>query len=376
MSKSGLYIHIPFCRRKCNYCDFYLITNTNILDRFLINLENEMKILSEQYQMIEFDTIFIGGGTPSLLNSNQINKLLINVNKYFNISGISEITIESNPEDFIDDDNKLTEFRNAGVNRLSLGIQSFIDSELAFLSREHTSAQAIKIVNNSLDIFNNVSIDLIYSLPNQKISELNQTIDKAISLNVHHISAYTLIYEKETPVYNSLIRNQIKNNSDNFESELYNLFSEKLISKGFKHYEISNYAKSGFESMHNLKYWEYENYLGLGPSAHSFHNGVRWNNFRNIINYNIHLQSNLLPTENKHLLTIQEKETEFLMLALRSKGVNLKKYFEAFNENFETKYKKEIRILIDNNYANFYKNIFKLSEKGYSVADEIIVQYF
>lgn len=375
MKNSGLYIHIPFCKRKCNYCDFYLITNLNILDRFLQNLEKEIIFQSEKYRDYNFDTIFIGGGTPSLLSAKQIDNILNTLYKCYNISDGCEITNEANIEDFINPEN-LESFRNIGINRMSFGVQSFIDDELKFLTREHTSKQAIEVIEKAKKYFDNISIDLIYSLPDKKKSNLEKTLNKVLELEIPHVSAYTLIFEKETPIYNLMERKKIKKNNDKFESELYLTFSEKLIEAGYEHYEVSNYAKKGFESKHNLKYWEYENYLGFGPSAHSFFNGKRWSNFRNIIKYNISLQKNELAVENEHTLSTEESKTEFIMLGLRSKGVNLKRYKELFGKEFSDEFTNSLNILAKENLGNKKNNYFSLTEKGYLMVDEICAKYF
>ena len=375
MQEAGLYIHIPFCRKKCNYCDFYLITNTNILERFLNNLENEIVLQSEKYKDYEFNTIFIGGGTPSLLTEKQIDSLITTLNKNYNISIDSEITIEANPEDFPNSD-KLKTLRNIGINRISFGVQSFIDEELKFLTREHTAKQAIEVIDKAKIYFDNISIDLIYSLPNQNKSNLERTINKVLELEIPHISAYTLIFEKETPIYNLMDRNTIKKNDDELESQLYLMFSDKLVKAGYKHYEVSNYALKGYESKHNLKYWEYNNYLGFGPSAHSFFNGKRWNNFKNIIKYNINLQKNEFAIENEHILTVEESKTEFIMLGLRSKGVNLKRYSEIFGKEFIEEFSGSLNILTEEKLGIQKSDYFRLTEKGYLMVDEICAKYF
>lgn len=376
MKKPGIYIHIPFCRRKCSYCDFYLITNLNIVERFLDNLINEIILSANNYRNDFFDSIFIGGGTPSILTGEQVSRILVALKNNYNISDESEITIEANPEDFIENENLFNQLKNSGINRISFGIQSFNDDELKFLTREHTSEQAIEVIKNAKKYFSNISIDLIYSLPGQKLKNLENTLDTAITLNIPHISAYTLIYEKETPVYNQLKRNIITQTDDKKESELYLLFSEKLISQGYRHYEVSNYAKEGNESKHNLKYWEYANYIGFGPSAHSMWNGRRWNNFRNIIKYNISLQKGELPKENVYDLTYEEMKTEFIMLGLRSTGVNLGVYENIFKNNFYSEFKNQISELRERNLSVEDETHFRLNENGFLLVDEICAKYF
>jgi oxygen-independent coproporphyrinogen-3 oxidase len=335
-----------------------------------------MIIASGSYKDEIFDSIFIGGGTPSILSGDKISELLKTLKDNYNFSNSSEITIEGNPEDFINNKNLYKQLKNSGINRISFGIQSFNNDELKFLTREHTSEQAIEVIENAKKYFSNISIDLIYSLPGQKLKNLENTLDTAISLNIPHISAYTLIYEKETPVYNQLKRNIIAQTDDKKESELYLLFSEKLISQGYRHYEVSNYAKEGNESKHNLKYWEYANYIGFGPSAHSMWNGRRWNNFRNIIKYNISLQKGELPKENVYDLTYEEMKTEFIMLRLRSTGVNYEGYEDIFRNNFRSEFKNQISELRERNLSVEDETHFRLNENGFLLVDEICAKYF
>jgi oxygen-independent coproporphyrinogen-3 oxidase len=376
MDKKGIYIHVPFCRRKCNYCDFYLVTNLNIISKFLESLDSELKLLSKDYSKEEFDSIFIGGGTPSILESKDIGKLIEKLNKYFTLDRNTEITIESNPEDFINNPLKLKELFETGINRLSIGIESFNDSELRFLTRGHTSFQAVKVLENAKKYFNNISIDLIYSLPDQKITDLYKSVETSIQLEIPHISAYTLIYEKETKLYNDFLKKKIKPQSENSESEFYQRLNNSLSQSDYDHYEISNYSKPGFKSRHNLKYWNYTEYIGLGPSAHSFYSGKRWNNYRNVIKYMNTLKNGILPIENSYTLTIEESELEYIMLGLRAEGVDMDKFRNYFNFKFEDKYKSSMDELINNNLAIFQTNNFRLNEKGYSIADEIISRYF
>lgn len=375
MRNPGIYIHIPFCRRKCNYCDFYLITNLNILDRFVENLIKEIILQAERFKGITFDSVFIGGGTPSILSEKHIRKIFETLNRYYSISKESEITIEANPEDFLNS-GKFRILKDCGINRISFGVQSFIDEELKFLTREHSAKQAIEVIEKTKSIFNNISIDLIYSLPNQQKNNLEKTLDTAITLEISHISAYTLIFEKETPIYNLMDRKIVSKNDDKLESELYLMFSDKLMNSGYMHYEVSNYAFQNYESKHNLKYWEYDNYIGFGPSAHSFFNGKRWNNFRNIIKYNISLDNSELPIENEYILTKEESKTEFIMLGLRSKGVNINRYNEIFGKTFSDEFAESIKEITGKKLGFFKSNLYSLTETGYLMLDEICAKYF
>jgi len=376
MSESGIYIHIPFCRQKCTYCDFYLVTNLNIIDKFVSNLLIEIDSYSELLKDHSFDSIFFGGGTPSVLSSEHITQIMQRLEQNLNISNDTEVTLEANPEDFKDDNSKLRKLSFAGINRISFGIQSFIDRELKFLTRLHSAETGANVINNAKEYFDNISIDLIYSVPGQKISDIEKSIRKAIELEVDHISAYTLIYEKETKLYKELTKNINCATPENIEREFYDYFTIRLIESGFSHYEISNYSKKGKESRHNKKYWEYNDYIGFGPSAHSKINSKRWSNFRNIIKYNISLQNSLLPVIREYKLSNIEISNEIIMLGLRAKGVDIVKYKNLSGFDFIEKYNNSVSELVLNGFAELNSNIFSLTEKGYSVSDEILSRYF
>jgi len=371
---SGLYIHIPFCRRKCTYCDFYLVTNLNIVEKFVNNLITEIKLSAPLYIEEKFDTVFFGGGTPSLLSPEILKKIIDTLKENFKVSDNPEVTIEANPEDFFEAD--FYKYKEAGINRFSFGVQSFIDEELKFLSRMHTAAQAEDVIKKCKEVFDNVSCDVIYSLPNQTKDNLKYSLDKIIELNIPHVSAYTLIFEEQTKLYNLLKKNIVKQNEDKHESDLYSLVTDFLKTNGFNHYEISNYAKPGYESRHNLKYWQYENYIGFGPSAHSLYNGRRWNNFRDIVKYNVHLQNEKLPIENEILLDEKMMKMEFIMLALRSTGVNYERYKKFFGTNFYEEYEHSINELQRHRLGIILAEEFKLTEAGYKLTDEIAAKYF
>ena len=371
---SGIYIHIPFCRRRCNYCDFYFITNTKLIDEYISFLKKEIGMHSANCRNLSFETVYFGGGTPSVLSPEIISAVIDELHEHFDICGNPEISMEANPEDF--PENNFKEYKSAGINRLSFGVQSFIDSELTFLTRQHNSSQAIGVIKNAQDHFENINIDLIYSLPRQKVNELELSLDTAVNLGVKHISAYTLTYENKTVLHKMLKDKVIRKNTSDKEAEYYKFVSEKLNASGFNHYEVSNFAKKGFECRHNLKYWGYEDYLGLGPSSHSFINYMRWNNFRSITKYFECLKRNSLPLEEKYKTTDTQRKLEFIMLSLRSAGLNFGKYTKLFNTDFRTEYSDSVTELISKKYARTVNNCFSLSENGFAVADEIIARYF
>ena len=371
MNKSGIYVHIPFCNKRCTYCDFYFTTNLKLIEKFLAGLFIEIGLLKNVYKDETFNSIFIGGGTPSVLSSRQIEKILNSLHKNFNIENNSEISIETNPEDFLKDEIKLADFRSIGINRLSLGIQSLVEKELKFLTRSHSPENALFVLKAAKKYFDNISVDIIYSLPSQTQKELSVTLKKVTDLDIPHISAYTLIFEEGTILFRDMQKNKIKVNPDVDESELYFFLTDFLVSKGYNHYEISNYSKNGYESEHNKKYWNYINYLGLGPGSHSFYNKKRWNNFRNIEKYNNALLNDELPVENEHILTGEEINTEYIMLALRSPGINFKQYEKLTKHNFAESYSEAIKSLTEEGFAIVEDNTFRLTEKGFAMLDEI-----
>ena len=343
-------------------------------DKFLNSLKKEISLYASQYGNMRINSVYFGGGTPSVLSHKKFKEIINILQGNFDLCKDSEISMEANPEDFLE--KHLSDYRSAGINRISFGVQSFSDSELKFLTRQHNSYEAVKVIKDALKYFDNINLDIIYSLPYQTINDIDFSLSKAIDLKVNHISAYTLTYEERTPLYKSLQKNLVKKNTDSKEGDFYNFVSGKLSSNGYHHYEVSNFAKEGFQCRHNLKYWEYKNYIGFGPSSHSMINGVRWNNFRDIIKYNNLLSEDLLPVEEKTVLNSEQKKFEYIMLALRSTGVEFENYFENFGNNFSSEFSDSINYLLKFGMAECTDRKFYLNEKGYSIADEILAKYF
>jgi len=371
---SGIYIHIPFCKRRCNYCDFFFTTNTKLTDDFLRSLSIEIKLHSATFPELTFDTISFGGGTPSLLGGENIANIISVIRNNFNISEDTEISLEANPEDLTG--NKIEELQRSGINRLSIGVQSFIDKELEFLTRHHTSLQAEDVVKRALDTISNVSIDIIYSLPSQRFEDIAYSISKANELGVKHVSAYTLTFEDKTLLTKQETEGKIIRNTPEHEATLYETVACNLSTLGFRQYEISNFAKQGFESRHNKKYWELKNYLGIGPSSHSFIHSKRWNNVKNLGLYSEMLKKDELPVENLYELTNEELKSDFIMLALRAGGVCFDEYSRRFDNSFLLTYKTVIDNLVRDGFAGKSQDNFCLTSKGYAIADEIIARYF
>ncbi len=374
--KAGIYIHIPFCRKKCGYCDFYSITNLNIVDKFSNSIKKEIKIYNQLYNTFLFDTIYFGGGTPSLLEIKVIEKILNCLYKNFKIDTNTEITFEVNPEDIIEKKDLINNLKKLGINRISFGMQSLQKRHLNFLNRFNNIEKIKFALEKVLKYIINVNVDIIHSIPGMNLKDISNTLKYLIKLNIPHISSYSLIYEEETPLFLKIEQKKVKPLDSDEEYEQYNFIKEILESNNYIHYEISNFAKKGYESKHNLKYWNFQNYLGLGPSSHSMMNLVRWNNYRNIIKYNILLNNNRLPIENEYKLSKSHIETELIYLGLRSSGVDVQKIKYYTGINFKEKYRKSIELLTKNGFAKLFKNKFKLTKEGFFLADEIMVRYF
>ena len=328
----GLYLHIPFCRTKCPYCNFYSQTDLSVLPDFIEALEKEMKMAAPGFGG-PFDTVYIGGGTPSVLSPAQIEKILGGIRKYFRLAPETEFTLEANPGDV--DLPFLQSLKELGVTRLNLGIQSFDPQALTFLGRRHTAQQAVKAILASRKAgFDHIGLDFIYGLPGQALGSWLDTLDRAMAFSPEHLSCYQLTLEEETPMGKSCRLGEFSPPGDD---ELFRFFmgtSEKLENAGFNHYEVSNFARGlGYASRHNQKYWDHTPYLGLGPSAHSFSGSTRWWNSRSVTTYITRLQSENLPVEEKENLTREQLRLEAWFLGLRtSKGIDM--------ENFSAKYGK------------------------------------
>lgn len=365
----GLYIHIPFCKQKCKYCDFYsLPLRSNIIDKYINALKREIDYWSIKCSNKFFDSLFIGGGTPSVLG----DKLCFVVDyalKSFNFAENSEITVEANPESLSAE--LAVSLRKSGVNRISIGAQSFDDEQLKIIGRIHDSNQIESAVSNIKDAgFDNFNIDLMFALPvNSNKSSLildiwKNTVEKALSLNPTHISAYSLTLEEHTPLYRDTEKYYFP--SEDEEDDMYRYLCDKLQDSGYSHYEISNYALNGRECRHNLKYWRHEEYLGIGPAAHSFMDGYRFYYNKDLANFI--LGNDTLSEYDK--ITELESVKEQIMTGLRTKyGVSL----DLLNEQST---KELIEMLKKNNLATVKNNSLILTEQGYRVSNDIINRIF
>ncbi|WP_213368694.1 radical SAM family heme chaperone HemW [Mesobacillus boroniphilus] len=325
------YIHIPFCHHICHYCDFNKVfMKGQPVDDYLESLENEMS-LSVNKQVME--TVFVGGGTPTALDEKQLEKLVLAINRQLNIDTNTEYTFEANPGDLSKE--KLAILKNAGVNRLSFGVQTFNDELLKKIGRSHRAKDVFESIENAKAAgFDNISIDLIYSLPGQTKQDFIESIQTALGLGLVHYSGYSLIIEPKTVFYNLLQKGKLPLPGEDAEAEMYETLMEHMESGGLNQYEISNFAVPGFESRHNLTYWNNEEYYGFGAGAHGYVNGIRQSNYGPLKKYIEPLSHGELPIMDAHKVTIAEKMEEEMFLGLRkSEGVSIRHFEEKFSRN-------------------------------------------
>lgn len=374
---AGLYVHVPFCERKCIYCDFYSIENLRGMDHFVDSLRKEISLVGSSVSVsVQFDTIFFGGGTPSLLTPRQLGLIIDMLARTFSVSPSAEITLETNPGTV--DREKLRAYRSLGVNRLSVGVQSFYEDELNFLSRIHDASQAKSCIRDAFEAgFENVSLDLICSLPRQTLERWESNLRQAVALGPKHISCYALIVEPRTPLYRLVQSGQVAPLPTEQDAELYEITVDFLTGHGFEHYEVSNYAQPGYRSRHNSKYWHHEFYLGFGPSAHSFwigdseRNVMRWWNVRSLKRYVEQLAIDMRPIEGKEILDEETLLREEILLGLRSDGIDIGSLRRRYHHDLLSRHSEQIRAFLREQLMQLDREKLQLTKKGYLVCDSI-----
>ncbi len=373
-SNPGLYLHIPFCERKCGYCDFYSVTALSRKSLFVQMLIAEIKLTAESISRENiFDTVYFGGGTPSLLTPGELESILRTLRLGFNFASDCEITLEVNPGTVVE--SYLREYRTLGINRLSIGIQSFNDHELKLLERIHSAEEALRTFDVARTAgFENIAIDLIYALPGQTAADWQRSMQKAIALNPEHISAYNLIFEEGTPFYSRKEKGLLKPKGETEELNFFLLTNEFLGDHGYQAYEVSNYAcDPRFFSRHNYKYWRHVPYLGFGPSAHSFWQGERRANVRSLLQYLSFLQKGKLPVGFRETIDDKTEEFEHIFLRLRTyEGLHTDYFKQRFGRSFFDSYRSIIDLLLSAEYARWEAPFFRLTKKGMAVCDEIL----
>ncbi len=371
------YLHIPFCEKKCIYCDFYSIENLSLRSDFVSLLCEEIRMKFERepkFAARKLQTVFFGGGTPSLLEPEELKRIMDALTFYTPLDREYEFTLECNPGTVTR--KKLEGYRALGVNRLSFGVQSFDQRELDWLGRIHSAQEARDAVRLAREVgFDNVSIDLIFALPGQTEDTLQQTLNEAIALDTDHISAYNLIVEQGTPLFRLVQLNQVIPLDADHAAELFDLTQSRLADAGFSQYEISNYAKHPEKrAKHNLVYWDgAKDYISFGPSAHEFLGGVRSWNVRSLEQYKKMIDSGKLPRLESERLSDEERRTEALYLQLRSTGIDLKRHKEEFDE--ELLMNPEVQALMRDGFLQLVEeHLLALTQLGYRFCDGIVVR--
>lgn len=383
--EGGLYVHIPFCRKKCLYCDFYSGARwMKDSGRYVLALLNELLTRKPEWPDV-YRTIYIGGGTPSLLSNEEFERLTKGI---FDILGeraqIEEFTIEVNPEDVTEEKAKV--WRASGVNRVSMGVQSLDDEELKRVGRRHDSATAIKAYKILERYFDNISLDLIFGLPGQTLESLDRSLEGLIALSPHHISCYSLMYEERTALTKLRDMGEVKETEEDITVEMYRRITKKLKESGYRHYEISNYALPGFESRHNSSYWEGKPYIGMGSGAHSYDGGnIRRINITDFITYlNYYTIPQRLRQSNDDVkpyeietLDAEERYEEFVMTRLRTtEGIRFSEIKELFGDEKERQARR-ISVRLQNNVSiELTEDGVRLTEEGMMTSDSVIVEFF
>jgi oxygen-independent coproporphyrinogen III oxidase len=368
---AGLYIHIPFCKSKCAYCDFFSVATLNRKDEFLQALVKELELQRSYLEGENLKTIYFGGGTPSVISIRELEFILSQIKKYHTVDRDAEITLEANPDDL--DSVYLKDLRSIGINRLSIGVQSFIDKHLVLMKRRHNAKKAIEVICEAQKAgFTNISADLIYGLPEMTMKEWNYNLDQLLDLNIQHISAYHLTIEPNT-LFNKWVGfGKIKLPNDLKSTKQFELLIEKTKSKKFIHYEISNFALDGFFSKHNSSYWRNEKYLGLGPSAHSYNLTSRQWNISSLPKYITLISQGEIPCEIEKL-TNNDRYNDYILTSLRTMwGADINKVENDFGKLYFDFLIKSSASFLESKHLKKTDNIIGLTEKGVFISDHIL----
>jgi putative oxygen-independent coproporphyrinogen III oxidase len=367
------YFHIPFCSQICHYCDFNKVFfKGQPVDEYLRTMEKEMKHTIEMFPTRQLNTIFVGGGTPTVLEMNQLDFFLNSIHKHFPFTvGEVEFTFEANPNELSKE--KLQLLKEAGVNRLSFGVQTFDDELLQKIGRTHRQLDILQTIETAKEVgFTNISIDLMYGLPGQTLEQFRRTLEKTFSLDIQHISAYSLIVEPKTVFYNLMKKGELLLPSQEEEAEMYEEVMKQMKIHGYQQYEISNYARPGFESRHNLTYWNNEEYYGIGAGAHSYVNGKRNVNAGPLKKY-IHLvEKTNFPYIESHTVTKEEKMEEEMFLGLRkTEGVSKQRFFDKFHRPLHEVFGEQIALEKQKGLLEETESHIRLTHRGKLLGNEV-----
>ncbi len=370
----GIYIHIPYCKKKCYYCDFLSSCNYKNLDEYMKALYKEVVLYKEKFGSHNIDTIYIGGGTPSSIESSYIEKVIDVIDENNKILPSNEITIEVNPESVTYE--KLKSYYNSGINRLSMGCQSFDDEKLKSIGRIHNSSQIYKAYDDMIASgFKNINLDLIFALPKQNFDDFKNDLDKLLSLESQHISAYSLILEEDTPLYDMTRKGDIKLLSDDIDRNYYHYLIDTLDKYDYKQYEISNFAKSGYESKHNLKYWDLDYYIGLGLGASSFFNSQRYSNESSFDNYINSIDNGNLALTNIEEINYDNLKIDYILMRLRlNLGIDRNKYKSIFGIDIYVEYKELIDSFIVNGNMVLDDDKLAFTSQGFDICNQFFLE--
>ena len=371
---SGIYIHIPFCKKACHYCDFHFSTSFKHKDQMIISLKNEILIRNRELKDKKIESIYFGGGTPSVLSTLEINSLIQTVFDNYIINDSVEITLEANPDDLSHE--KILELSKTRVNRLSIGVQSFFQKDLTLMNRSHSSNQAIDCIKSASKYFDNISVDLIYGIPGLDNSRWKENIEILISNNIPHISAYALTVEPKTALKKYIDNGIIAPIDDSQSQEQFYILLDILENHNYENYELSNFAKNKLYSVNNSAYWTRKNYIGIGPSAHSFNGNDRLWNIKNNAKYIESINNNILPNS-KEVLSLIDKFNETVMFGLRtSRGISFVDIENDFGSIYKNQLIKNSQTHINNEFLIIKNNYLYITRKGKFLSDGIASDLF
>jgi oxygen-independent coproporphyrinogen-3 oxidase len=371
---SGIYIHIPFCKQACHYCDFHFSTNLKKKDEMVLALAKEIEMRKNEFQNDIVETIYFGGGTPSILEISDLKFLIDAVYRNYKVVDNPEITVEANPDDLTE--NRIVELSKNKVNRLSIGIQSFFENDLKMMNRAHNVEEAKKCLEIATHYFDNISIDLIYGVPEMSNEKWLQNIETALSFGVPHISSYALTVESKTALHSFIQKGIIPPPDDEVAQEHFQILVDKLSENGFIHYELSNFGKENYFSKNNSSYWLGKKYIGIGPSAHSYDGKNRGWNVSNNSLYIKSIQENKLPIEIE-TLTKTDRYNEYIMTGLRTIwGVSLARIEQEFGKNYLDYLNQQAAKFIEDHLLFVDDNILRTTKKGKFLSDGIASDLF
>ncbi len=371
---SGIYIHIPFCKQACHYCDFHFSTSLKKKDELISALIKELELRKETLQNQPIETIYFGGGTPSLLTNEELSMLINEVYNNFNVIDNPEITLEANPDDL--PSKRLNELTNTRINRLSIGIQSFFEDDLQSMNRAHNSEEAKECLSMATRYFNNITIDLIYGIPNMSVEKWNENLQTAFKFGVNHISSYALTVEPKTALDSFIKKGTYPPIDEELALKHFNHLITETKKQGFVHYEISNFGKPNYYSKHNTSYWQGKPYLGIGPSAHSFNQNKRSWNVSNNTRYIKSIEQNELPST-VEILSEKDRFNEYIMTGLRTIwGISLNKIETDFGIEFKQHLLNSIKIYLESSSLEIKEDHITATQKGKFLIDGIASDLF